>query len=273
MRRIGGISLVLLVLLVLLSACSDPSVRLSYRLEEGRTLRYRLRLVADIERSLQGETREERVEATFRADQEILQDIGDGRTQAQMTLDPISLTVDGSPEPTGPTQEFLVTLGPDGEVETVEEVTEGGAEPLAPVGIERLLPRLRPVLPGTPVSPGATWTGSTRVQDADGTFSVESRSHLAALGRRRRGPAALVRTTYTSPVDRREVFANAVADLSGRDVGTQEAWFSLQGFLLRSEGDSVGRFDVGFRPPGGDVGIPPVRGRLHVRLHSEMALV
>jgi len=262
-----------LVLLAILSACADPSVRLTYRLEQGRNLQYRLRLEADILRTLQGQTREERVEASFRAGQEVLRALGGGRSEARMTLDPISLTVNGEAEPTGPSQEFLVTLGPAGEVQRVEEVTEGGAEPLAPVGIERLLPRLRPVLPGGPVFPGATWASDTRVQDADGSFSLASRSRLDGLGRMSGEAAALVRTTYTSPVDRRETFANAVADLAGRDVGTQEAWFSLRGHLLRSSGDSVGRFRVQFHPPGGDVGIPPVPGNLTVRLHSEMELV
>lgn len=270
MRRLIGLPL---ALLALLSACAEPSVRLAYHLDEGRTLQYRLRLEADILRTLQEETREERVEATFRAGQQILEELGDGRTEARMTLDPVSLTVDGEPAATGASQEFLVTLGPDGEVVGVREVTEGGAEELAPVGIERLLPRLRPVLPETSVELGATWTGATQVQDEDGTFSLASSSRLAGLGRLSGEPAALVRTTYTSPVDRREVFANAVANLAGRDVGTQEAWFSLDGFLIRSRGDSVGRFRVRFRPPGGDVGIPPVRGNLQVRLHSVMELV
>jgi hypothetical protein len=141
------------------------------------------------------------------------------------------------------------------------------------VGIERLLPRLRPVLPADPVEPGERWSSETRIADEDGTFSIEASSRLAALDRLGGRPSALVRTTYISPVDRREIFANAVADLSGRDVGTQEAWFSLEGYLIRASGDSVGRFDVAFRPPGGEESGVEVEGRLSVRLHTEMVLV
>jgi hypothetical protein len=74
-------------------------------------------------------------------------------------------------------------------------------------------------------------------------------------------------------VKRREIFANAVADIEGRDVGTQEAWFALEGFLVRASGDSVGRYHVLFRPPGGEVGVAPVEGELHVRLHTDMRLL
>lgn len=259
--------------LLILAACGSSEVTLDYRLAEGRALRYSLRLEADVRRTLETTTLVERIEATFRAGQEIVEQLEDGRALARMTLDPISLQVNGEAENVGAGQEFLVTLGPEGEVESVEEATPGAADSLAPVGIERLLPRLRPVLPPDPVSPGETWTSETRIADEDGTFSIEARSRLAELERVGGRPSALVRTTYVSPVDRREIFANAVADLSGRDVGTQEAWFSLEGFLLRARGDSVGRFDVDFRPPGGeDTGVE-VQGNLVVRLHTELTLV
>lgn len=263
----------LLVASVLLPACADPQVSLGYRLEEGTRLRYSLRLLADVQRTLEDETRFERVEAVFRANQEVVETFADGGGRVRVTLDPISLTVNDEPQSAGSAQDFVVVLSPDGEIEEVEEAADGGPEPLAPVGIERLLPRLRPVLPEGPVTPGDTWTSGALLSDEDGSFSIEARSRLAALGEVAGRPAALVRTTYTSPVDRREVFANAVADLRGHDVGTQEAWFSLHGILVRSEGDSVGRYAVTFRPPGGDAGVEPVEGRLRVRLRTEMRLI
>ena len=273
MAAVRRLASLFLVASFLLSACADPHVSLGYRLEEGARLRYSLRLLADVERTLEEETRAERVEAVFRASQEVLERFADGGGRVSVTLDPISLTVNGEPQSAGSTQDFVVILGPGGEIEEVEEAAEGGPEPLAPVGIERLLPRLRPVLPGGPVAPGDTWTSGAILSDEDGSFSLEARSRLAALGEVAGRRAALVRTTYTSPVDRREVFANAVADLRGRDVGTQEAWFSLQGILVRSEGDSVGRYAVTFRPPGGETDVEPVEGRLRVRLRTEMRLI
>lgn len=273
MAAVRRLAALLLALSVLLPACADPRVSLGYRLEEGTRLRYSLRLLAEVERTLEEETRVERVEAVFRASQEVLQTFADGGGRVGVTLDPISLTVNGEPQSAGSAQDFVVVLSPGGEIEEVEEAAEGGPEPLAPVGIERLLPRLRPVLPEGPVAPGDTWTSGTILSDEDGSFSLEAFSRLAALGEVEGRAAALVRTTYTSPVDRREVFANAVADLRGRDVGTQEAWFSLEGILVRSESDSVGRYAIRFRPPGGVAGVEPVEGRLRVRLRTEMRLI
>lgn len=263
----------LVPLLLVLGACRSSEVVLDYRLAQGRPLQYSLRLDARIEQTLEERTRVEHVEATFRAGQEILEELPGGAARARMTLDPIALRVDDEPQNVGSGQEFVVMLGPEGEVESVEETTTGIAESLPPVGIERLLPRLRPVLPPEPVDPGETWSSETRIADEDGTFSIDARSRLVTLDRVGGRRSALVRTTYTSPVDRREVFANAVADLRGRDVGTQEAWFSLEGFLIRAEGDSVGRFDVAFRPPGGEETGVEVAGHLVVRLHTEMELV
>jgi hypothetical protein len=56
-------------------------------------------------------------------------------------------------------------------------------------------------------------------------------------------------------------------------VGAQEAWFALDGFLVRASGDSVGSYRVTFTPPGGEVGLQPVQGALVVRLHTEMELL
>lgn len=245
---------------------------LSYQLEPERILAYELRLEADITRTLEDETRRQRVEATFQAAQEILSLLPRTRARARLSLTPISLAVDGEHQTIGAGQDFLVILGPDGGVLTVEAAAGESAEPLALVGIERLLPRLRPVLPPGPVVPREEWRSEVQFEDEDGTFMLNSRSRLAELGIAGGMQAALVRTTYRSPVDREELFANAVADLTGRDVGAQEAWFALDEFLIRASGDSVGRYRVTFRPPGGRAGLTPVEGELVVRLHTEMRL-
>jgi hypothetical protein len=193
---------------------------------------------------------------------------------ARITLVPESLEVDGRPVDVGAVQEFTVQLADDGRV-----VGVGAAAPpepeaaLEPVGLERLLPRLRPVLPGRAVEPGDGWRSKTRFQDDRGRFSVTASSRLAQLGVTDGYEAALVRTTYRSPVHRREPFANAVADVDGEDVGAQEAWFALDGFLVRSSTDSVGSYDLTFHPAAGEPGVAPVHGSLVVRLHTEMQLL
>jgi hypothetical protein len=268
-RPLGSILLVTLAL----ASCMDDRVPLSYSLDTGRRLEYRLRLEADITRTLAGVSRAQRVRATFRAAQEVLQLLPEGGVETSMSLIPESLLVDGRPVEVGADQEFIVILGGDGRVVEIRQSAGDPSEPLEPVGLERLLPRLRPVLPGAPVGAGDTWASDTRFSDQEGLFSVSSRSRLLQLGVVDGYDSALVRTTYTSPVDRRETFANAVADLNGTDVGAQEAWFALDGFLVRASGDSVGSYRVTFTPPGGEVGLQPVEGALVVRLHTEMELL
>jgi hypothetical protein len=263
---------ILFLPVLVLGACADDRIPLAYGLEAGRRLEYRLTLDAEVQRTLAGQARLQRIQASFLAGQEIEESLPGGGAEVRMTLTPESLVVDGQGQGTGPPQEFLVELAPDGRVVAIEESGAAGSEALAPVGIERLLPRLRPVLPGTEVAAGDSWSSSTQVADPDGTFSFSSRSRLAALGETAGYRAALVRTTYSSPVDRREDFANAVADLEGEDIGAQEAWFALDGFLISAVSDSVGRYDVTFRPPTDEQGAAPVEGALVVRLHTEMAL-
>lgn len=246
---------------------------LAYGAEPGTVLRYDLVLQAEVESTLQDVTRGQDVVATFEVAQEILEQTEGGVSRARLALAPASLVVDGRTADPGPGQEFVVELGPDGRVVGIGEPTGEPTEELAPLGIERLLPRLRPVLPAAEVAAGDTWSASTKFADAGGTFSLSTRSRLAELGILGGKPAALVRTTYESPVDRRERFANALAELAGTDVGAQEAWFALNGFLIRSVGDSVGTYDVTFRPPEGGLETVPVEGSLVVRLHTEMRLV
>ena len=268
MRRL----IVPLTLCLLLLACASDRVPLSYRNEPGRRLEHRLTLSADITRTLQGRTVNQQVVATFRAAQEIIAPLPGGGAEATVSLSPESLTVDGRTVEAGPDQEFDVELAPDG---SVVEIT-GGVQPdeaLGPVGIERLLPRLRPVLPGRPVRPGDTWSSQTEFKDESGEFSLTASSRLRQLGLVSGHRSALVRTTYESPVNRREVFQNAVARMEGTDVGAQEAWFALDGFLVRAIGDSVGSYRVTFTSPGGEVGLAPVEAGLVVRLHTEMNLL
>lgn len=263
----------LLLVALLLAACSTDRVELAYRLETGTRLEHRLVLRAEITRTLQGQTREQDVVAAFRASQEVTAPLETGGAEAAVSLTPESLEVDDRPVEVGSGQEFVVELGGDGRVVAIQGAGGGDPEALQPVGLERLLPRLRPVLPGTPVAPGDTWRSQTDFTDENGRFSLTTTSRLTQLGITDGREAALVRTTYESPVDRRETFANAVADVTGTDVGAQEAWFSLDGFLVRAVGDSVGSYRVTFSPPGGEVGLAPVEGSLVVRLHTEMQLL
>lgn len=272
MRRVLFLPL-LLAALVALPSCGQHHVFLGARPEGGLPLIFRLELTADVDRVLEGDAREQHVEAAFRVVQDVLAWSHDGSARARLTLAPISLEVDGQTVAVGPGQEFLVTMAADGRIVEIGDPTGEQPEALAPVGLERLLPRLGPVLPGAPVGIGDEWTSDTEFADEAGRFSVELRSHLARLGMHAGETAALVRTAYVSPVRRREVFANAVAEIDGEDVGTQEAWFALGGFLLRASGDSVGSYRVTFTPPGGEAILEPVRGSLDVRLHTEMHLV
>jgi hypothetical protein len=256
-----------------LTGCADDRISLSYGLQEGTLLRYDLLLQAEVARTLQDQTQTQDVVATFEVTQEILGRTEDGGSQARIALVARSLLVDGRASETGPGQEFVVQLGPDGRVVGIGEPTGEATEELAPLGIERLLPRLRPVLPAAEVSAGDAWASKTDFSDAGGTFSLATESRLAELGSLQGHPAALVSTTYESPVDRRERFANAVAELAGTDVGAQQAWFALDGFLIRSVGDSVGTYSVTFHPPEGELGVAPVEGALVVTLHTEMRLV
>jgi hypothetical protein len=158
-------------------------------------------------------------------------------------------------------------------VTEIESASGAPPEVLAPVGIDRLLPRLRPVLPPGPVLTGDRWGSDLDVTDETGSLSLDVSSRLSALGLAGGRRAALIRSSYTSPVSRRETFANAIADIDGRDVGAQEAWFALDGYLVRASGDSVGDYDVTFRPPGGDAGVGSVTGTLAVELHTEIELL
>jgi hypothetical protein len=276
MRRVA-----LTLLLLAATGCTEDSVDLGYSLEPGRSLQYTLRLDARVFRTLEGETREQSVQATFLAGQQIEEPLPGGGARATFSLRPTSLVVDGGTVDPGEAQEFEVDLGPDGRVVAIAQpaepasppADEDGTEAVAALGIERLLPRLRPVLPGEPVRTGEEWSSGTRFTDEDGEFSLALDSRLARLGIERGYRAAMVRTSYVSPVDRRETFVNAVAEIQGTDEGVQRAWFSLEGFLIRSVGDSVGRYRVTFRPPGGETGLAPVQGALDVRLHTELELL
>ena len=268
MRRVA-----LLLLVLLLPACRSDRVALTYPLAPGIRLEHRLTLDASVVRTLAGETRREEIVATFTAAQEVVGPSDQGGVEAAISLVPEGLEVNGRSVDIGPAQEFAVRLGPDGRVVAVEAATDEGTDALDPVGLERILPRLRPVLPGRPVTPGDAWRSQTEFTDEQGRFSLRTRSRLTQLGVTDGREAALVRTTYESPVQRQEVFANAVAQVTGSDVGAQEAWFALDGYLVRAVGDSVGTYRVTFTPPEEEEGLAPVQGALRVRLHLEMQLL
>lgn len=266
-------TLPLLLLLLLLAACGTDRVPLSYRLDPGLRLEHRLTLRASVARTLAGERTTEEILATFRATQDVVGPDEEGSVESAISLVPEGLEVNGQPVDIGPAQEFAVRLAPDGRVESIQLAAGEATEILEPVGIERILPRLRPVLPGRPVGPGDSWRSETEFTDEQGRFVLSTSSRLTQLGVAEGREAALVRTTYESPVDRNEIFANAVAQVRGSDIGAQEAWFALDGYLVRAVGDSVGTYRITFTPPAGDEGLAPVRGALRVRLHLDMQLL
>jgi hypothetical protein len=268
-RRVLALSLALLAA----TSCTSDQVSLRYVLRSGRSLEYRLVLEATVRRTLAGDPSEQRLVAAFHTTQTILEDLGSGGARAVVTLEPESLTVDGREATPGPDQEFVVVLSPDGSVTRVESASGAAPDVLAPVGLDRLLPRLRPVLPPGPVSTGDAWASDLDLTDDTGSLSLDVSSRLAALGLAEGHRAALIRSSYSSPVDRRATFENAIAQIEGEDVGTQAAWFALDGFLVRATGDSVGDYRVTFRPPGGSSAVGSVSGTLSVLLHTEIALV
>lgn len=128
-------------------------------------------------------------------------------------------------------------VSPRGQVKSIKSL--GGLSSSEGIDYQHLLDDVPAPLPGRPVGIGDTWdsTADIRLPDGSGTLSVTVNYRLAGLRTVRGQRAAVIRSTFTSPVRLNLTQPRFILDMESTGRGSGVDYFSLDtGHMLRSTG-------------------------------------
>ncbi|MBI4728304.1 MAG: hypothetical protein HY775_02195 [Acidobacteria bacterium] len=251
---------VLLTLVLALSACAAPEIRLVHRFRPGEVRTYRLVAVASARLRAGAIDRTERtqLEATSRV--EVLAAAGGGAT-LRLSVVPTALRRDGRrAEPLAP-QEAVVVVGADGAVRRVESV--GGLPAELSGDLEDLGPLLSSPLPAGRLHLGDRWRRS--VPGASGRQGRE-RGRLAALRVVSGYRCAIIALEVRRPIIRSRSFGGTTLRLTGQDFSSIEMSFAFaEGFPVRVASVAVDTLAVS--------GVAGVGGSVDLRTETVLTLM
>ena len=251
----------LLILVLATGACLPDTVQLSYSVEEGTTVAYRMTARAEAEWDVGGPGRGS-YEVGFDIEETITSDDEEGSVLV-VEMIPIDAQENGLPSPGLERRSFSLRIGPNGEVLEVLQLDgiEASAldqEELAFIGT------YRPPLPGTPVKLRDEWTGPRPIQIGSGPQEIETTGTLMGFTRDGARDLARIAFTGTSPLEWTTTLPQGEAQLTGEATTEGAALFDIGGGNLDEATSSTsGDFQVRVIPGNGEA---PIAGTLHLDL-------
>jgi hypothetical protein len=246
---------------VLVAACDDPAVRVSYRPQVGTRTVYELRVTTTVKKRLVGEPPEDRRDSfVLRSEQRVRRAEPDADTQ-------VAVRLSGAGQKP---RDFIVRLDRAGQLATVESVEGVPSAALGNLGISELLPSAAGALPREALRPGDRWRISQRLRI--GTLPagrLVGWGRLASLGVSKGTKLAVVDTEVALPVDRTtDLETGGTSRLIGAVHTSMHVVQRVRdGVVLQARAHSVGRYQVTLSPPA-EVIAQPVTGTLIVTVTS-----
>lgn len=250
--------------LVLGTACSPDTVRISYRPATGDVAVYRTSVQAVTVTTIGDEQPKRRVTTSvLTARHRVLESGPDGsRVEVRLSQDGAD-----SEDPTT----FVVRFDRAGQLAEVERVEGLPAGALGDLSLSELFPAAAAAPPRRPLAPGDRWTIDGPVQVAANGADparLTGRGRLVALTVAGGRPLATVDSSYRMPVSRSAADTGGRLTLDGTLVTKARVAHDLDDHQVQSvESKSSGLYSVTLVPPPGVAGVP-VPGTLTVEVAS-----
>ncbi|HYD09497.1 MAG TPA: hypothetical protein VEA78_05290, partial [Acidimicrobiales bacterium] len=237
---------------LLLGACRDDTVRLSFRPDVGDVYRYEVTVRSRSEVHLPGADPEVRTEeVVLQSEQTVLEADEDG-VRVQVILG----------DATGSVRTFVVRFDRAAQLEAVEaddallDASDGADQ----FGISEIFPGASGAPPDRRLAPGDTWTidESIALPGVVGRSLLDGAGRLTELGVLDGRDVARVVTTSTLQLATESVSVDGeTLRLDGAQQTTQRAAHDLADGAIRSASSSTrGVYDLEIRPPLGRLGEP-----------------
>ena len=260
-------ALVLLVLM-LASACRPDTVDLSYGYEAGREFNYRLVAVAESDWEIGGRG-EGSYEITFRVS-ETIESVDEDGAITEIELRPIDVIERGLPSPGARARTFRLRVGPAGEVLEVIEVDGMPASSLEPDQLA-FIGTYRPPLPLESVTLASEWRSRQEVQLGPVFQQITTLGVLESLDRDGSGAFAELDYVGEGPLSFTTTLPQGTAELTGSAITRTKSIFDLDGDYLRGSSSSTeGNFEVRVVPVTGGA---PISGSLRLELNLDLEAV
>lgn len=247
---------------ILLSACREPSVHLTYRFAPDKTTTYRWTIQAQVQTDSPFEQSGQNVRLVLEASEAAQSPKPEGATPLRLQIRVVSRVENGvAVQPSAEPLVVELEVKPSGALQSASSASVGGFE------LDTLLSEAYPLLPAGRVDIGHSWdaslvrkTPATSV-DLEGTgrllgFELRDRRRLARVEIRRSG-----RVTSTQTVDRANI------SITGRATITTTAHIDIdRGLRFMAKSRSVSQFDL-TTGPGASV------GKRRIEIHTEVELI
>jgi len=261
MLRRSFTALLVVAVVVVLAACDDPAVRVSYRPKVGTQTIYELRVTTTSQTRLVGEPPKDRHDSfVLRSEQRVRRAEPGADTQ-------VAVRLSGAGQKP---RDFVVRLDRAGQLATVESVEGVPSAALGNLGISELLPSAAGALPRAALRPGQRWRISQRLRIGSlPAGRLVGWGRLASLGVSKGTKLAVVDTEVALPVDRTtDLETGGTSRLIGAVHTSMHVVQRVRdGVVLQARAHSVGRYEVTLSPPT-DLAAPPVTGTLTVTVTS-----
>lgn len=249
----------LAALTLVLGACQDDTVRVTFQPRPGARYDYRVEVRA-VAVATVGEEPARRTEAddVFDAQHAVL-DAGPAGTRVEVRLS----------QPGGEPRTFVVRLDRAAQLAEVQSVEGLPASALGGVGLSEIFPAAAAAPPDRPLSPDERWAIDEPVKVATPEPSrLTGRGRLAALGVEDGHEVATVDSTYRLPVRRIADERYGRLELNGTQDTRATTTYDLgDGAVVSVRAHTTGTYDITILPPPGTAG-SPVPGKLVVEVTS-----
>ncbi len=259
----------LLLLVASTGACRPETVSLTYTLETGSVLTYRLAAHAEAEWDIAGPGRGS-YDAVFDVSETVLESDEEGAA-IRVVMTPTSVAEEGLPSPGPATRTFTLRITAEGEVSEVVDVEGVPAEALDAEDLS-FIGTYRPRLPPQAVALGDEWRADQRLQIGPLFQHIQTRGELSALRLGADG-TRLARLGYEGegPLVWTTELSGGSAELNGSARITSTATFAIDdGYLERARSSTAGTFAVQVVQ---ESRAPPIEGSLQLTVDVELARV
>lgn len=243
------------------AACSDGSVRVDLRPEEGATYRYEVRIRTESETVLGAGAPQVRTDDVLLVAEHTVVATGDDGVSVEVSL----------AEPGGRQRSFEVVFDRAAQLESIAAIDGIPAEVLGDLGLAELFPAAAGGPPDRPLAPGDRWQVDALVDlgGAGPAGRLTGDGRLVELGVEDGQDVARIESTVTLPVRSVRQSPDGEVSLEGTQTTEQRATRDLgDGSVRRAASDTVGRYELSVAPPAGTAS-QPVTGTLVVTVSSE----
>lgn len=250
-----------LLLVALLGACREHTVRVGFAPAPGTVLAYVVEVAATSDLRLEGQPPQRRTDTVVLDATHTILDSREGATRVRVELRDRAGAVRA--------RTFIVRFDRAGQLTGIDQVEGLPADLIGDVGLSELFPAAAAAPPDHALAPGERWTIDRPLQLPGTSGQITGAGRLLELGVEDGREVATIASATTVELERTRVGPDAETILSGTQVNEASVTHAVfDGAVTRAKAVTRGRYDLRISPPSGAGSGLSVTGSLDLVIRS-----